>query len=83
MGVPYSASEAEYEQNVKNFGEDVAKSLRIEDAEKTILAQAQAGNFDNNPDELTEMDAVVAYLQVLGTMVDFKQFDDDYFAKFR
>jgi cytochrome c oxidase cbb3-type subunit 2 len=26
---------------------------------------------------------LVAYLQVLGTMVDFKQFDDDYFAKFR
>jgi cytochrome c oxidase cbb3-type subunit II len=83
VGVPYSASEAEYEQNVKTFGEDVAKTLRIEDAEKTIAAQAQAGNFDNNPDELTEMDALVAYLQVLGTMVDFKQFDDDYFARFR
>jgi cytochrome c oxidase cbb3-type subunit 2 len=83
VGVPYSASEAEYEQNVKTFGEDVAKTLRIEDAEKTISAQAQVGNFDNNPDELTEMDALVAYLQVLGTMVDFKQFDDDYFARFR
>jgi cytochrome c oxidase cbb3-type subunit II len=83
VGVPYSASEAEYEQNVKTFGEDVAKTLRIEDAEKTIAAQSQAGNFDNNPDELTEMDALVAYLQVLGTMVDFKQFDDDYFARFR
>jgi cytochrome c oxidase cbb3-type subunit II len=83
VGVPYSASEAEYQQNVKTFGEDVAKTLRIEDAEKTLLAQAQAGNFDNNPNELTEMDALVAYLQVLGTMVDFKQFDDDYFARFR
>jgi cytochrome c oxidase cbb3-type subunit 2 len=83
VGVPYSASEAEYEQNVKTFGEDVAKTLRIEDAEKTLLAQAQVGNFDNNPNELTEMDALVAYLQVLGTMVDFKQFDDDEFAKFR
>jgi cytochrome c oxidase cbb3-type subunit II len=83
VGVPYSASEAEYQQNVKTFGENVAKTLRIEDAEKTILSQAQAGNFDNNPDKLTEMDALVAYLQVLGTMVDFKQFDDDYFTKFR
>lgn len=82
-GVPYSNSQAEYEQNVKTFGEDVAKTLRIEDAEKTVLAQAQAGNFDNNPEVLTEMDAVVAYLQVLGTMVDFNQFSDDYFAKFR
>jgi cytochrome c oxidase cbb3-type subunit 2 len=82
-GVPYSNSQVEYEQNVKTFGEDVAKTLRIEDAEKTVLAQAQAGNFDNNPAVLTEMDAVVAYLQVLGTMVDFNQFSDDYFAKFR
>lgn len=82
-GVPYSNSQAEYEQNVKTFGEDVAKTLRIEDAEKTVLAQAQADNFDNNPEVLTEMDAVVAYLQVLGTMVDFNQFSDDYFAKFR
>lgn len=82
-GVPYSASQAEYEQNVKTFGEAVAKTLRIEDAERNVVAQAQAGNYDNNPADVTEMDALVAYLQVLGTMVDFKQFDDDYFAKFR
>jgi len=82
-GVPYSNSQAEYEQNVKTFGEDVAKTLKIEDAEKNLLAQAQAGNYDNNPNDVTEMDALVAYLQVLGTMVDFSKFDDDYFAKFR
>jgi cytochrome c oxidase cbb3-type subunit 2 len=29
------------------------------------------------------MDALVAYLQMLGTMVDFKKYDDDYFVKFR
>jgi cytochrome c oxidase cbb3-type subunit 2 len=82
-GVPYSLSQAEYERNVKQFGEDVAKTLHIPDAEKNLVAQAQAGNYDNNKDNITEMDALVAYLQVLGTMVDFKQFDDDYFAKFR
>ena len=82
-GVPYSSSQAEYEQNVKTFGEDVAKTLRIEDAEKNILAQAQVGNYDGNASDVTEMDALVAYLQVLGTMVDFRQFDDDYFARFR
>ena len=27
-------------------------------------------DFDGNPDRLTEMDAVIAYLQVLGTMDD-------------
>ena len=28
-------------------------------------------DFDGNPDRLTEMDALVAYLQVLGTMAEF------------
>ena len=82
-GVPYSLSQAEYDRNVKQFGEEVAKTLHIPDAEKSLVAQAQAGNYDNNKDNISEMDALVAYLQVLGTMVDFKQFDDDYFAKFR
>ncbi len=82
-GVPYSMSQAEYDRNVKQFGEDVAKMLHIPDAEKNLAAQAQAGNYDNDKDNISEMDAMVAYLQMLGTMVDFKQFDDDYFAKFR
>ena len=30
-------------------------------------------NFDGQP-ELTEMDALIAYIQVLGTMVDFSTF---------
>jgi cytochrome c oxidase cbb3-type subunit 2 len=83
VGVPYSASQAEYERNVKTFGEDVANTLRIEKAEETLVEQAKMGNFDNDKSDVSEMDALVAYLQVLGTMVDFKQFDDDYFAKFR
>jgi cytochrome c oxidase cbb3-type subunit 2 len=33
-------------------------------------------NFDGQP-ELTEMDAIIAYLQVLGTMVDFSTFTPD------
>ncbi len=82
-GVPYSMSKAEYDRNVKQFGEDVAKMLHIPDAEQNLIEQAKTGNYDNNINDVTEMDALVAYLQVLGTMVDFKQFDDDYFAKFR
>jgi len=50
---------------------------------RMTIAQAQAGNYDTNPDKLTEMDALVSYLQLLGTMVDFRKYDDDYFAKFR
>ena len=80
-GVPYSLSQGELDRNVKEFGEDVAKSLHIPDAEKNLVAQAQAGNFDTNPDKLTEMDALVSYLQMLGTLVDFKKYDDDYFVR--
>jgi cytochrome c oxidase cbb3-type subunit 2 len=82
-GVPYSVSQAEYQKNVKEFGEDVAKSLHIPDAEKNLVAQAQAGNFDTQPEKLSEMDALVSYLQMLGTLVDFKKYDDDYFVQFR
>src|SRR5690606_12346317 len=34
--------------------------------------KAQARDFDGNPSRLTEMDALVAYLQMLGTLVDFE-----------
>lgn len=83
VGVPYSNSKEEYERNVKEFGEDIAKQLHIPDAEKNLADQAQSGNYDTDPSNITEMDALVAYLQVLGTMVDFKKYDDDYFVKFR
>ena len=33
-------------------------------------------DFDGDPDRLTEMDALVAYLQMLGTLVDFSTYDD-------
>ena len=33
--------------------------------------KAQARDFDGDPTRLTEMDALVAYLQMLGTLVDF------------
>jgi cytochrome c oxidase cbb3-type subunit II len=39
---------------------------------------AKAGLFDGDPAHVTEMDALVAYLQVLGTMVDFRNVDSGY-----
>jgi cytochrome c oxidase cbb3-type subunit 2 len=33
--------------------------------------KAAVGDFDGDPSKLTEMDALVAYLQILGRMVDF------------
>ena len=83
VGVPYSESTEEYEANVKRFGEDIAKNLDILQAEKNLLAQAATGNYDGNAKDVTEMDAIVAYLQLLGTMVDFSKFDEGHFAKFR
>lgn len=32
-------------------------------------------DFDGNPSEITEMDALVAYLQMLGTLVDFTTYE--------
>jgi cytochrome c oxidase cbb3-type subunit 2 len=94
VGVPYSQTKAEYEGwtdkdgvnhpgNVQRFGKDVADMLDINRAEENLLKQAQAGNYDGNASNVSEMDALVAYLQVLGTMVDFSKFDEDYFIQFR
>ena len=83
VGVPYSITKIEYDANVEKFGKDVAKKLDVNAAEKNILAQAKLGNYDGNPDKLSEMDALVAYLQVLGTMVDFSKHDEAEFVKFR
>ncbi len=33
-------------------------------------------DFDGNPRRITEIDALIAYLQMLGTLVDFKLYDD-------
>jgi len=38
--------------------------------------KAKLGDFDGNPNALTEMDALVAYLQMLGTLVDFSTYDE-------
>jgi cytochrome c oxidase cbb3-type subunit 2 len=83
VGVPYSLNDEEYAANVEKFGAEVAEMLDINKAEKNLLAQAQSQNWDGDNTRLTEMDAMVAYLQVLGTMVDFSKYDEGYFAEFR
>jgi len=82
-GVPYSTTQAEYEANVQQFGGDVAKQLHIPDAQKNLVAQAQEGNYDGDRTSVSEMDALVAYLQVLGTMVDFSKVKPEDLVKFR
>ncbi len=82
-GVPYSANREEYQRNVEKFGAEVAKTLHIPDARDNLVAQAQEGNFDGDRASVTEMDALVAYLQVLGTMVDFSQIKPEDLVKYR
>lgn len=36
--------------------------------------KAVVREFDGNPDKITEMDALIAYLQMLGTLVDFEEY---------
>jgi cytochrome c oxidase cbb3-type subunit 2 len=38
--------------------------------------RAQVRDFDGNPQRVTEADALIAYLQMLGTQVDFKIYDN-------
>jgi cytochrome c oxidase cbb3-type subunit 2 len=38
--------------------------------------KAQTRDFDGNPSRITEADALIAYLQMLGTQVDFKLYND-------
>lgn len=98
VGVPYTLTKDEYAGwdekkpgdkvvhhagTVERFGEDTAKLLDINRADQSLVAQAEKGNYDGNPNMISEMDALVAYLQVLGTMVDFNKFESDYFVQFR
>ncbi len=44
------------------------------DALQKRYPKAQARDFDGQPDRVTEMDALIAYLQMLGTLVDFNSY---------
>lgn len=73
VGVPYSA------EMMENAKADFAAQADPNADSEGLLARypkAQVRNFDGQP-ALTEMDALVAYLQVLGTMVDFSTFQPD------
>lgn len=82
-GVPYSETQAEYDRNIADFGVEVADQLDILRAEENLMKQALKNDYDGQPARITEMDALVAYLQVLGTMVDFSRYDEGYFTEFR
>jgi cytochrome c oxidase cbb3-type subunit II len=77
VGVPYS--DEQMELAVADFWSQVDPDGNVyEDADADALLErypgAQTRNFDGQA-EVTEMDALIAYLQVLGTMVDFSTFE--------
>ena len=69
VGVPYS------DDDIAKANDDLFAQADPEADTADLLARypkAQARDFDGNPAKLTEMDALVAYLQMLGTLVDFE-----------
>ena len=73
LGVPYC------EGKIQNATSDaVVQASNDRDAEalqKRYGGKVNVRDFDGNPNRVSEMDALVAYLQVLGTFVDFVKFD--------
>ncbi|OJW59393.1 MAG: cytochrome-c oxidase, cbb3-type subunit II [Sphingomonadales bacterium 63-6] len=67
VGVPYSKTDIE-----RAKADLLAQADPNADAGDlaTRYPKAQIRDFDGNPQRLTEMDALVAYLQMLGTLVD-------------
>lgn len=73
IGVPY---DYDMIQNAVSDSVIQASNDRDDTAfRKRYGAKTSVGDFDNNPNKVSEMDALVAYLQVLGTMVDFASFE--------
>jgi cytochrome c oxidase cbb3-type subunit 2 len=73
VGVPYTDAQLE----------NASADFRVQadpDADWDAMLErypgAAIGNFDGQP-ELTEMDALIAYMQMLGTLVDFSTFVPD------
>ena len=74
VGVPYTPD------MIAHATADVVTQATADSPEAADLAKrypkAQARDFDGNPARVTEADALIAYLQMLGTQVDFKLYDD-------
>ncbi|NJR13872.1 MAG: cytochrome-c oxidase, cbb3-type subunit II [Phyllobacteriaceae bacterium] len=72
VGVPYDAT------MIENAAIDLKAQVDPDADTEALLARypkAVVANFDGDPARLTEMDALVAYLQMLGTLVDFSTYD--------
>jgi len=72
VGDPYS------DEQIKSAVADVGTQANGEngdvDAFLARYPKAVIGDFDGNPDKVTELDALIAYMQILGQMVDFTSY---------
>ena len=76
VGVPYTQAQ------VDGAKADLEAQADPFDAGGSALQRRYGGkinvrDFDGQPDRVTEMDALVAYLQMLGTLVDFSTYKAD------
>lgn len=74
VGVPYS------DEMIAAARKDLVDQANPDADHEALLARypkAVVGDLDGNPRRLTEMDALVAYLQILGRMVDFADYDTE------
>jgi cytochrome c oxidase cbb3-type subunit 2 len=74
VGVPYT------DDDIANAKADMVAQASADAPTDALLARypkASIGKKDKTSDQVTEMDALVAYLQVLGTMVDFSTMKPD------
>jgi cytochrome c oxidase cbb3-type subunit 2 len=75
VGVPYNVD------MIKNAKADLIAQATPDadglDAFQGRYKKAVARDFDGDPAAITEMDALIAYLQMLGTLVDFKTYQAD------
>jgi cytochrome c oxidase cbb3-type subunit 2 len=71
-GVPYT------DGDIAEARKDLAAQANPDSPDSAAVLKrypkAVVADFDGDPSRLTEMDAVVAYLQMLGTLVDFKDY---------
>lgn len=72
LGVPYTdemvrLAVSDVETQLDEFADDY-------DGFVARYPKAVIREFDGNPDMITEMDALIAYLQMLGTLVDFEEY---------
>ncbi len=72
VGVPYT------QEAIDSAQSDVVAQASLDADTSGLLeryAKVTTGDFDGNPMKITEMDALVAYLQMLGTLVDFSTYN--------